>query len=164
MRRVLAVLVLSIAALGVSGTAHAAPGAVVVKGVQAPAPDCTDPQIPGLPFGMTGGLLGCWYITDFVEEGSHPSGTASFSGAELFVGCIDLDGNSACSGNENGTFRTTFTFTAKFATTDPFAELFGRCHHPIVSGEGVFANARGEISFHDNVADGTADYSGPILL
>ena len=30
-------------------------------------------------------------------------------------------------------------------------ELHGRCHHPIVGGDGVFAGARGELSFTDVV-------------
>jgi hypothetical protein len=81
------------------------------------------------------------------------------------VGCIDTNGNGACSaGDPTGTFHTTFTFTGKFDQLGQ--EVHGRCHHPIVSGTGDFANASGVISFHD-IIDGTvvtSSYSGPISL
>ena len=47
-----------------------------------------------------------------------------------------------------GTFKTTYTYTARF---DGATELHGRCHHPILDGDGVFAGARGEMSFTDVV-------------
>lgn len=165
MRRLLLVLVLAVAAFGVAGPAQASSGATVVKGLQSPDTAAACPAVPGTlaTYTMSGGLIGCWYIDTFVEESAQPSGTARFSGTETFTGCIDLNGDEQCAAEENGTFHTTFTFTAKFSPVT-FAELHGRCHHPIVSGDGVFANARGVINFQDNVNDGTADYTGPVSL
>ncbi|MFL6181960.1 MAG: hypothetical protein ACJ73J_06580, partial [Actinomycetes bacterium] len=93
------------------------------------------------------------------------SGSASFHGTEHFVGCIDRNGDGACTAVDPwGTFRTTFKFSAKLDLVSG-AEIHGRCHHPIVGGSDAFANASGVINFHDNVSDVvTADYSGPISL
>jgi hypothetical protein len=45
-----------------------------------------------------------------------------------------------------------------------FAEIRGRCQHPIVSGTGGFATASGVITFKDDVTTGIAPYRGNIRL
>jgi hypothetical protein len=163
MKRVLAVVVLTLAALGLPVPAQAASGAIVVTGLQTYVTqgECYDPEAIA-SYEMTGGLLGCWYITAIDSEVGHPGGTVKVSGTETFIGCIDADGNETCDG-EGGEFDTTFTYTGKY-TGDSYSH--GRCHHPISSGTDAFANAKGLINFHDNIGDdeGTADYSGPISL
>jgi hypothetical protein len=71
-------------------------------------------------------------------------------------------GSSEQSGEPTGRFNTTFTFTAKLDPT--IGEIHGRCHHPIVSGSGAFAGARGVISFKDIPAEGRFPYHGNIQL
>lgn len=161
MKRVLAVVVLALATLGLTVPAQASSGSTVVTGLQAYVGEgeCYDSGFI-VSYEMTGGLLGCWYITSIDSEVGHPGGTVKVAGTERFIGCIDADGSGVCDG-ESGTFDTTFTYTGKY-TGEVYSH--GRCHHPITSGTGVFAGAKGLINFHDNVDDGTADYSGPISL
>ena len=145
-----------IADVGVAGAS-----ATVVRGTQGAAVTTCDGSGSLGTYPMSGDLVGCWYTDTFVEKAVSQNGGV-FTGTEHFVGCIDTNHNGVCNGNDpTGTFRTTFTFTAKFSTA---GEVHGRCHHPIVSGTGAFANVRGEISFHDDVVTGTAPYSGPISL
>jgi hypothetical protein len=166
MKRAL-VLMAVFTALLLPTPAEASSGATAVRGFQpSPVAECMGASGDFGTYGMEGDLVGCWYIDTIVENGFTPSGSGKFSGTEHFVGCIDRDGNGVCSGvDSNGEFRTTFTFSAKFDLVT-FAEIKGRCHHPIVGGSGAFANARGVINFHDNVDGGvvTADYFGPIRL
>jgi hypothetical protein len=119
---------------------------------------------------MTGGLVGCWY-TDAANEKKKHVETASgkyvliYTGTEHFTGCLDADGDGGCSGDPTGTFYTTFTFTTQVVDAPPFAEIRGRCHHPIVSGTGDFAGATGVINFKDDVSDPssvTSPYMGHI--
>jgi hypothetical protein len=103
---------------------------------------------------MAGSLVGCWY-TDTFSAKTNPSGTVQGVGTEHFVGCL----GATC-----GTLHMTFTFTGKFAGPPTFAEIHGRCHHPIVAGDGGFADATGVIDFKDDVATGLSYYRGHIKL
>jgi hypothetical protein len=106
------------------------------------------------PLEVTGSLYGCWYF--YVSSSKfNRSGTYQETGTETFVGCL----NGTC-----GTFNTTYTFTGKYVD-DTFAEeIHGRCHHPIVSGTGGFAGAKGVINFKDDVVNLKFDYKGHISL
>jgi hypothetical protein len=105
-------------------------------------------------FTMTGSLVGCWY-TDTLQAKVNPSGTVQASGTEHFVGCLN--------GTICGSFSTTFTFTGKYEGPPTFAEIHGRCHHPIVSGTGGFAQATGVVDFKDDVSTpGLSYYRGHI--
>jgi len=153
---------LAVLALGV-GPASAA-GATVVSGAQsAPVASCGG-HTSVATFVMSGDLVGCWY-TDTADLRSSSQEGGVFTGTEHFTGCINTNGNTTCdSGEPSGTWNTTFTFSAKFDAAGN--EVHGRCHHPIVSGTGDFANASGVISFHD-IVDGTvvtSRYSGPVSL
>jgi hypothetical protein len=174
MKRLLLGSAVSLLLVGITGVAPASAGATyVVRGLQVPAANnqCVYDPVGSPPAGafatdITGDLVGCWYGLTFNVVRSGPSGTGTATGTEEVHACIDLNHNGTCDpGEPKGTFFTTFIFTGKFA--DGFAgmmEIHGRCHHPIVSGTGDFANAKGEISFTDDVTNGTSLYHGPINL
>ena len=107
---------------------------------------------------VTGSLTGCWYTFILESRLLDPSGVYLERGVDRFVVCIT--GTPNC-----GTFTTTYKFTAKY-DLETFAELKGRCEHPIVenSGTGVFANATGRIDVKDDVVNGVFEYRGHITL
>ena len=161
-RVTIAALVLSaIALLGLVASASAA-GATQISGVAFPAAsgECeaavTGPngQAPDFALNMTGDLDGCHYI--FVETFEcSPSGTYVETGTELYVG----------SGQEgdDGTFRTTYKFTAKFEDCANLGgEIFGRCQHPIAAGTGTgdFEGVTGRLDFKDDISAGNFPYRG----
>jgi hypothetical protein len=161
---VLFICVSVLAALSAASGASGSTGASVVRGTQTPV--TSGPCFSDAAFGsytMTGGLIGCWYTDTLVLEGLQPSGTVQLSGTEHFAGCLDLGGDGTCSaGDPAGTFSTTFTFSAKYDELGN--EIHGRCHHPIVSGTGGFANATGVIHFTDDVTTGDSYFTGPISV
>jgi len=136
-RRAVAVLAVGLLAAVVPASAQAAGGgATIVRGIQHEFGSC---QIEGVDgYLMDGALEGCWIIDTFVVK-EKSGGTMLAHGTEHFVGWL---------GGKFGTFHTTYTYTAQF---DGDTELHGRCHHPILGGDGVFAGARGEMSFTDVV-------------
>jgi hypothetical protein len=158
---------------GVASLAFAAPAGATqnqVAGVQTPGvipPACNGPDASIATLTMTGGLIGCWYVDTFNQKNKRtdPAGgkyVFTYYGTEHFTGCLDADGDGQCSGDPTGTFYTTFTFTTQVVDTPPYAEIRGRCHHPIVSGTGDFALANGVINFKDDVSNGTSPYQGHI--
>ena len=134
-RRTVAILAVGLLAAVVPASAQAAGGgATVVRGIQHEFGSC---QIEGVDgYLMDGSLEGCWIIDTFVVK-EKAGGTMLAHGTEHFVGYLN---------HAFGTFQTTYTYTAQF---DGDTELHGRCHHPIIKGDGVFAGARGEMSFKD---------------
>ncbi len=150
-----------------ASAAGAGQGAVQVRGVQTPAATCNGTTgALGDAYVMTGGFNGCWYTDDidFAGVRSHPSGTTQLSGHEHFDGCIDLNGNGSCDGDEPaGSLFFAFTFTAKYSTTTG-AEIHGRCHHKVTSGTEDFTGASGVVSFHDDVVNVVFPYHGEIKL
>jgi hypothetical protein len=158
---------------GVASLALAAPAGATqnqVSGIQTfgiTPPACNDLTAdPSATLTMTGGLIGCWYVDTFnkKKETDPASGKLVFIyyGTEHFTGCLDADGDGQCSGDPTGTFDTTFTFTTQNEATAPYSEIRGRCHHPIVGGDGAFANATGLLNFKDDVSNGTSPYKGHI--
>jgi hypothetical protein len=131
-----------------------------VSGVQTPGtvpPACTDTLTPA-SFTMTGGLFGCWYEDNVTITKDHPTPSGielvHFSGTEHFTGCLDLDGDGACTGDPTGTLFFTFTFTGQYvAGTNLSLEIRGRCHHPIVGGTGDFTGATGVLNFKDDTSN-----------
>ena len=112
--------------------------------------ECTEVEALGADFAnkMTGDLKGCLYV--FVDPDSiieTPGGVYIERGSELYVG-------SGAEGDD-GTFRTTYLFTAKFNES---GQQFGRCQHPIVAGSGTddYEGVRGRLDFKDNIVDGAA--------
>lgn len=141
-------------------------GIAQVSGNQIPA-GSGDPCIAGDPsslatFTMDGSLIGCWYTDEFAFR-EHPSGTVQATGHEHFVGCLDLGSHGACTGDPSGRLDFSFQFTGKFDTVT-FAEIRGRCHHPIVSASGGFDGAAGVLMFKDDVSTGIATYTGHVTL
>ena len=166
----IAVLVCAAAALAHGSAVH-------VSGIQAPAD--TTAGAPGDPCAavdpvtgvapaqsnaMAGSLIGCWYTDTFNTIKSTPSGVIVATGAEHFVGCLDLGRNGRCGHRDpTGTLALTYKFEGKFdPATDK--EIAGRCQHKIMSGTGDFAGATGRINFNDNVTNGTSNYRGHITL
>jgi hypothetical protein len=96
---------------------------------------------------VSGTLVGCWYTDTFVVEHTSAAGGFRATGTETFVGCL---------GSDCGRLFTTFTFTAKVVDG---IETHGRCHHPIIGGDGDFAGAAGVINMHD-LPNGCATYKG----
>jgi len=106
------------------------------------------------PIELSGSLSGCWYT--YIESSKfNRSGTYQETGTELFIGYIN---------GSYGTFTTTYTFTGKFVDETFAEEIHGRCHHPLASGTGVFAGAKGLINFKDDVVTPKFDYRGHISL
>lgn len=147
--RRLGLVVAAMTVLALAAGPVAAGGVTQVDGLQVPDTEgvCDSPS----PFGtyvVTGDLTGCWYIDTFEIANESAAGGLVASGTETFVGCL---GSTRC-----GRFFTEFTFTAKFVDG---IETHGRCHHPIVGGEGGFAGVRGVIQMHD-LPNGCAVYNG----
>ncbi len=109
---------------------------------------CTEDSASVATYTVTGDLTGCWYIDEWTIGSETPSGSIKASGTELFSGCYRA---TAC-----GHFWTTYTFTYKVVDG---VETHGRCHHPIVDGDGWFAGVRGVLQMHD-LANGCAAYNG----
>ena len=111
-------------------------------------------QSPDFANKMTGDLEGCLYV--FVETyEERPSGTYIETGTEIYVG----GGGEG----DNGTFSTTYLFTAKFEDPSTFSgQIFGRCQHPIVTGSGTgdYEGVTGRIDFKDDIAAGNFPYTG----
>lgn len=135
-------LVLAVAATVVAQVAMAQ-GAITVRGVQSDAGavtnNCSDVNALAT-YGMDGDLGGCWYTDTFEVKRETPSGSVIAFGTEHFIGCLN--------GTTCGSFKTTFTFTGKYAG---LTEIHGRCHHPIIAGSGTdgFAGVSGVIEFKD---------------
>lgn len=164
MKRLLAGLAVATMMLLVARPAAA--GTSQVSGNQTPVPP-GHACIAGNPsslatYTMDGSLIGCWYTDDIIFR-EQPSGTTQATGHEHFVGCLDLGRDGSCTGDPSGTLSFSFQFSGKF---DPvtLAEIRGRCQHPVVSGTDGFADARGVITFKDDVATGIAAYRGNISL
>jgi hypothetical protein len=154
----LAVVALISVVLTITSPAHAG-GATQISGdgFFAENGECTDPEGAGSDFALRfeGDLKGCHYV--FVETAEcSPSGTYRERGTELFVGEY----------NElEGTFGTTYLFTAKLGVCDPEApdlttEIWGRCQHPIVAGSGTdeFGGITGRIDVKDDLDEGAVPF------
>ncbi len=104
---------------------------------------------------LTGDLKGCLYTKTALDSRKFtPSGVYRERGSEVIEACLDLDGNSECDGGY-GLLETTYHFTAKFDAEGN--QVFGRCQHPIVWGDGIFADATGRLDFKDNIVNGVAE-------
>jgi hypothetical protein len=166
-----------IAMLLCAGAALAHGSTVRVSGIQAPldttagAPGdpcaAVDPETgvaPAQSNAMAGSLIGCWYTDTFNPIIDTPNGVIVATGAEHFIGCLDIDRTATCADNDpTGTLAFTYTFEGTF---NPITgnEIAGRCQHRIVSATGSFARATGRIDFTDNVTNGTSNYQGHITL
>jgi hypothetical protein len=119
------------------------------------APPSPEGTITVLALTMTGSLKGCLY-SYVLEAKTLPSGTYREKGIDIYVG----------SGEEgdNGTFATTYLFTAKF--DEDGNEVRGRCQHPITAGTGTgdFEGVSGRVDFKDNVDDLEFPYRGHLLF
>ena len=75
-------------------------------------------------------------------------------GIETFVG--EYEGM-------DGTFNTTYLFTAKYVDCATLAEeIWGRCQHPIITGSGTgdFSGVTGRFDIKDDVEAGNLPYKG----
>ena len=114
-----------------------------------------------LTFSMSGSLVGIWYTDSQVCHAIPGKNEETWpcTGTEHFVGCLDADGNGVCN-EASGTLYLEFSFTGT-----PVGN--GRCHHPIVGGDGAFTGATGQLTFKDRLgACGIVEttYKGHISL
>ena len=115
-------------------------------------------------FKVNGSLVGDWTITRFDTLATSPLLRAK--GTERFKGCLDIRGDGCGASDPTGTLSFTFTYEALFASADPASLVWGSCRHPIVSGTGGFAGAKGVIAMVDTPASGavTTRYIGNVTL
>ena len=115
-------------------------------------------------FKMTGSLVGAWNITKFDIHATSPLVAAT--GSETFNGCLDLRRNGCDRRDPAGTLTFSLTYEALFASPDPSSLVWGSCRHPIVSGTGGFARAKGVIAMVDTPTRSgvRTDYIGNITL
>ena len=166
----LAVVVLTAAAALTATGAASAGGTTQVDGIQTLV-SVGDPYDPADDVywmdGYGGGqpaLIGLWSTRSFVPAVLTPSGVVTATGTEEFEGCLDANGDRSCGVNEPaGTLSFSFEFSGKFDLLT-FAELHGRCHHPITGGTGDFEGATGVLHFKDDPVAGCAYYSGHLSL
>ena len=97
---------------------------------------------------MTGDLRGVWTTTSFEPVAFEPYFEAN--GTELFEGCIDRRRDRSCKGDPSGTLAFEFGFLGLYESPDPASLVWGTCWHPVVSGTGAFAGARGVLAFVDS--------------
>ena len=161
-KKLIALITLATVMLLVGAPANAA-GAAQVAGNQTPVESCDGDSSTLGTYVMDGSLIGCWFADSFDNVREHASGTLQITGTEHFEGCLDLGGDGMCSGDPEGTLSFSFQFSGKFDLVT-FAEIRGRCQHPIVSGTGGFATASGVITFKDDVTTGIAPYRGNIRV
>jgi hypothetical protein len=155
MRKAAILAATAAAAVMLASTAQA--GVIQVGGVQSP-------QHADGSYSMAGSLVGTWWPTSFDLQGFEPSGGIQGSGTEMFVGCLDVNGNAACDADDvSGTIDFSFTFSAKYDPTFT-TELHGRCHHPVTGGTGGFAGVTGVLDFKDDPVTGCAYYRGHLAL
>jgi hypothetical protein len=161
-----------ITVLAFAGVALAEGTTVRVSGIEAPnstAPsdpcyelDPATGQPPVIANAMAGSLIGCWFTDAFTWGPTSPSGILHATGAEHFVGCLDIKQEGRCAeGDPAGTLALSARFEFKVVNNQ---EIWGRCQHQILSGTGDFVGATGEIDFKDSVPNGTSSYRGRITL
>jgi hypothetical protein len=140
-----AVVVLALAASPVSAASQ-----TQIDGLLTPdtAVTCVEDSASVATYTVTGNLVGCWYIDEWTIRNETPSGAIRASGTEVFSGCLN--------GDQCGHFWTTYTFTYKVVDG---VETHGRCHHPIVGGDGGFSGVTGVLQMHD-LPSGCAVYNG----
>src|SRR4051794_20904300 len=115
-------------------------------------------------FRVTGSLVGRWDITRFDTLATSPLVQAQ--GTETFTGCLDRGAKGCGRGDPKGTLHFSFTYEASFASPDPVSLVWGSCRHPVVSGSGAFAGAKGVVAMVDTpTARGVrTDYIGNLTL
>jgi hypothetical protein len=97
---------------------------------------------------MSGDLRGVWTNTSFEVVAFTPYFQAK--GTEVFEGCIDRRRDRSCAGDPSGTLTLEFGFLGLYESPDPASVVWGTCWHPVVSGTGAFAGARGVLAFVDS--------------
>jgi hypothetical protein len=116
-------------------------------------------------FKMNGSLVGEWNITRFDTTATSPLLQAT--GTEEFKGCLDVRRDGCDRRDPTGGLSFTFTYEALFAAPDPASLVWGSCRHPIVSGTGGLAGAKGVVAMVDTPT-GTptprTDYIGTVTL
>jgi hypothetical protein len=142
-----------VAGLAALAAFAAVPGAAMAGGSGSPVSvDVTGTQTvvdeAAGTYTMHGSLVGAWQTTRFVPRYASSSQFVA-TGKELFVGCLDSNGNGSCDTAEPaGNLRFTFMYWASF---DPAtgALLHGSCVHPIIGGSGSFQKAAGVLFMDD---------------
>jgi hypothetical protein len=150
---VMAAALFTVAALPGMASA-AASGTTQVSGLLEPDRDAScieHPDPEGGAWDVSGSLVGCWYVDTYVVENESNAGGFVASGTETFSGCL---------GSRCGHIFTTYKFTARY---EGDTETHGRCHHPIVGGDGGFEGVSGVIEMKD-LPNGCSTYKGHLTL
>ena len=113
---------------------------------------------------MTGDLRGIWTTTSSELVAFAPY--VEVKGTEVFEGCIDRRRDRSCAGDPSGTLNLEFGFLGLYDSPDPASLVWGTCWHPVVSGTGAFAGARGVLAFVDSPTTSGAStrYIGSLTL
>ena len=113
---------------------------------------------------MSGDLRGVWTTTYSELVAFTPY--VEVKGTEVFEGCIDRRRDRSCAGDPSGTLTFEFGFLGLYDSPDPASLVWGTCWHPVVSGTGAFAGARGVLAFVDSpTPKGTSTrYIGSVTL
>jgi hypothetical protein len=115
-------------------------------------------------FKMHGSLVGDWAVTTF--KVLRPGPVFHAKGTERFSGCLDRGRDGSCSGDPAGTLKFTIDYKALFDPPGSKNLVWGGCLHPVTSGTGAFAGARGVIVMADTpTASGVStSYIGNLTL
>ena len=113
---------------------------------------------------LTGDLRGVWTTTSAELVAFAPY--VEVKGTEVFEGCIDRRRDRSCAGDPSGTLNIEFGFLGLYESPDPASLVWGTCWHPVVSGTGAFAGARGVLAFVDSpTSNGSSTrYIGSLTL
>jgi hypothetical protein len=142
----------ALASIGAGSAQAEGRGVMQMRGTQ----EVVDP-VSGV-YAMNGGLLGIMVVTGFEVRNISTAGVLTASGTERFIGCLDLDGSATCEpGEPTGSIDFTFSYSGKFMPD--FSLIRSRCHHPMVSGTGDFADVEGVLTFAE-VGGAPATYRG----
>jgi hypothetical protein len=155
--RALGALAAAGAALAVASPAHAA-GSIPLSGTQTVVDENAG------TFKMHGSLVGDWAVTTFDVLDTSP--VLHAKGTERFSGCLDRGRDGSCKGDPSGTLKFTIDYSALFDPPGSQNLVWGACMHPVTSGTGAFAGARGVIVMADTpTANGVStSYIGNLTL
>ena len=141
-------------------SATKAPKSVHVRGQFIPIDDVGT-------YRVTGDLMGTWYTR---TTDTYYQWDAMFiqKGVERFEGCLDLNRNRRCDGDQKGQFGANYVYILLAPINpQPGRPVKGECMHPVTGGSGAFAGLRGLITVHEKPVGKSgvvSTYQGDLVL